>query len=111
MKQPLHRKKLQLALQALGDSAEDDLRGKLDHNWVTSEYDTTQHNAHTLNRGQRLHCCVAGWLDDIGLPQYKSQFDEARVDGRVLHFLTVVSPQEEEGTGLVGKGRGKCVRT
>lgn len=38
MKQPLHRKKLQLALQALG-SDEDDLRGKLDHNWVTSECD------------------------------------------------------------------------
>lgn len=35
MRQPLHRKKLQLALQALG--CHDDLRGKLDHNWVTSE--------------------------------------------------------------------------
>nr|XP_020469298.1 liprin-beta-1-like isoform X2 [Monopterus albus] len=64
MKQPLHRKKLQLALQALG-SGEDDLQGKLDHNWVTR------------------------WLDDIGLPQYKSHFDEARVDGRMLHFMTV----------------------
>ncbi|XP_076015952.1 liprin-beta-1 isoform X2 [Genypterus blacodes] len=64
IKQPLHRKKLLLALQALG-SDEDDLRGKLDHNWVTR------------------------WLDDIGLPQYKSHFEEARVDGRVLHFLTV----------------------
>lgn len=64
MKQPLHRKKLQLALQALG-SEEDDLKGKLDHNWVTR------------------------WLDDIGLPQYKSHFDEARVDGRMLHYMTV----------------------
>ncbi|XP_027127956.1 liprin-beta-1 isoform X1 [Larimichthys crocea] len=64
MKQPLHRKKLQLALQALG-SEDDDLKGKLDHNWVTR------------------------WLDDIGLPQYKSHFDEARVDGRVLHYMTV----------------------
>ncbi|XP_028426244.1 liprin-beta-1 isoform X1 [Perca flavescens] len=64
MKQPLHRKKLQLALQALG-SKEDDLKGRLDSNWVTR------------------------WLDDIGLPQYKSYFDEARVDGRVLHYLTV----------------------
>ncbi len=36
MKHPLHRKKLQLALQALG-SEEDDLKGKLDQNWVTSE--------------------------------------------------------------------------
>ncbi|XP_032361485.1 liprin-beta-1 isoform X1 [Etheostoma spectabile] len=64
MKQPLHRKKLQLALQALG-SEEDDLKGRLDSNWVTR------------------------WLDDIGLPQYKSHFDEARVDGRVLHYMTV----------------------
>lgn len=36
MKQPLHKKKLQLALQALG-SEDGDLQGKLDQNWVTSE--------------------------------------------------------------------------
>ncbi|XP_034529923.1 liprin-beta-1 [Notolabrus celidotus] len=64
MKQQLHRKKLQLALQSLG-SDEEDLKGRLDHNWVTR------------------------WLDDIGLPQYKSHFDESRVDGRMLHFMTV----------------------
>uniref|UniRef100_A0A673BS78 Liprin-beta-1-like n=1 Tax=Sphaeramia orbicularis TaxID=375764 RepID=A0A673BS78_9TELE len=64
IKQPLHRKKLHLALQALG-SEEDDLKGKLDHHWVTR------------------------WLDDIGLPQYKSHFDEARVDGRMLHYMMV----------------------
>ncbi|XP_056281467.1 liprin-beta-1 isoform X2 [Pseudoliparis swirei] len=64
MKHPLHRKKLQLALQALG-SEDDDLKGRLDHNWVTR------------------------WLDDIGLPQYKSHFDEARVDGCMLHYMTV----------------------
>ncbi|XP_053270771.1 liprin-beta-1 [Pleuronectes platessa] len=64
VRQPLHRKKLQLALQALG-SDEDDLKGRLDHNWVTR------------------------WLDDIGLPQYKSHFDEARVDGRMLDHMTV----------------------
>uniref|UniRef100_H2ZV16 PPFIA binding protein 1 n=1 Tax=Latimeria chalumnae TaxID=7897 RepID=H2ZV16_LATCH len=64
IKHPLHRKKLQLALQALG-SEEDDNKGKLDYNWVTR------------------------WLDDIGLPQYKTQFDEARVDGRMLHYMTV----------------------
>lgn len=34
---------------------------------------------------------VPGWLDDIGLPQYKTQFDEGRVDGRMLHYMTVVS--------------------
>ena len=32
---------------------------------------------------------VAGWLDDIGLPQYKDYFLEALVDGRMLHYLTV----------------------
>uniref|UniRef100_A0AAX7VJM0 SAM domain-containing protein n=1 Tax=Astatotilapia calliptera TaxID=8154 RepID=A0AAX7VJM0_ASTCA len=64
VKHPLHRKKLQLALQAVG-SEEEDLKGKLDHNWVTR------------------------WLDDIGLPQYKSHFDEARIDGRTLHYMTV----------------------
>uniref|UniRef100_A0A673MNP6 Liprin-beta-1-like n=1 Tax=Sinocyclocheilus rhinocerous TaxID=307959 RepID=A0A673MNP6_9TELE len=64
IKHPLHRKKLQLALQALG-SEEDDNKGKLDYHWVTR------------------------WLDDIGLPQYKTQFDEGRVDGRMLHYMTV----------------------
>ncbi|KAK1167118.1 liprin-beta-1-like isoform X1 [Acipenser oxyrinchus oxyrinchus] len=64
IKHPLHRKKLQLALQALG-SEEDDRKGRLDFNWVTR------------------------WLDDIGLPQYKTQFDEGRVDGRMLHYMTV----------------------
>uniref|UniRef100_A0A671QYD1 Liprin-beta-1-like n=1 Tax=Sinocyclocheilus anshuiensis TaxID=1608454 RepID=A0A671QYD1_9TELE len=64
IRHPLHRKKLQLALQSLG-SEEDDAMGKLDYNWVTR------------------------WLDDIGLPQYKSQFDESRVDGRMLHYMTV----------------------
>ncbi|CAG5958533.1 unnamed protein product [Menidia menidia] len=29
------------------------------------------------------------WLDDIGLPQYKDQFNEGRVDGQVLQYLTV----------------------
>ena len=31
-----------------------------------------------------------GWLDDIGLPQYKDQFNDARVDGQMLQYLTVV---------------------
>ncbi|XP_060550877.1 liprin-beta-1 isoform X11 [Pantherophis guttatus] len=64
IKHPLHRKKLQLALQALG-SEEENNYGKLDYNWVTR------------------------WLDDIGLPQYKTQFDEGKVDGRMLHYMTV----------------------
>lgn len=36
IKHPLHRKKLQLALQSFG-SEEEDNKGKLDYNWVTSE--------------------------------------------------------------------------
>ncbi len=96
MKQPLHRKKLQLALQALG-SEDGDLKGKLDHNWVTSECDVMLLDAllpRTFNEF-RLNALmfVSGWLDDIGLPQYKSHFDEARVDGRMLHYMTVVSCQ------------------
>jgi len=38
----------------------------------------------------RIFTSVAGWLDDIGLPQYKDQFTEARIDGRMLHCLTIV---------------------
>uniref|UniRef100_A0A3P8UV72 PPFIA binding protein 1a n=1 Tax=Cynoglossus semilaevis TaxID=244447 RepID=A0A3P8UV72_CYNSE len=45
--------------------SEQDHQGRLDHNWVTR------------------------WLDDIGLPQYKSHFEESCVDGRVLHHMTV----------------------
>ena len=36
IKHPLHKKKLQLALQALG-SEEEDAKDKLDYNWVTSK--------------------------------------------------------------------------
>ncbi|XP_033107076.1 liprin-beta-1-like isoform X3 [Anneissia japonica] len=64
IKNPLHRKKLQLALQAINNN-EKDKKGELDYTWVTR------------------------WLDDIGLPQYKDAFHEARIDGRMLHFLTV----------------------
>ncbi|XP_043914909.1 liprin-beta-2 [Protopterus annectens] len=63
-KHPLHRKKLQLCLKAAATKQEDK-PGELSHSWVTR------------------------WLDDIGLPQYKDQFNEARVDGRMLQHLTV----------------------
>ena len=33
----------------------------------------------------------SGWLDDIGLPQYKDHFHDAIVDGRMLNHLSVVS--------------------
>ncbi|CAL9701770.1 unnamed protein product [Knipowitschia caucasica] len=64
MKNPLHRKKLQLALNAFSTKTIE-RSSELDHIWVTR------------------------WLDDIGLPQYKDVFHEARVDGRVLQYLTV----------------------
>ncbi|XP_052270288.1 liprin-beta-1-like isoform X2 [Dreissena polymorpha] len=64
MRNPLHRKKLQLAMQA-ATGGSTNKAGDLDHTWVMR------------------------WLDDIGLPQYKDSFFEARVDGRMLHALTV----------------------
>ncbi|XP_039994286.1 liprin-beta-2 isoform X2 [Xiphias gladius] len=64
MKNPLHRKKLQLALRAFTTRVVEE-SSELDHIWVTR------------------------WLDDIGLPQYKDQFHEARVDGRMIQYLTV----------------------
>ena len=36
------------------------------------------------------HYIYVEWLDDIGLPQYKDTFAEARVDGRMLHYMTAV---------------------
>lgn len=45
------------------------------------------------NLKSRFTTCAStsvGWLDDIGLPQYKDQFHEARVDGRMIQYLTVV---------------------
>nr|XP_043886806.1 liprin-beta-2 isoform X6 [Solea senegalensis] len=64
LKNPLHRKKLQLALRAFTTKVIEK-SSELDHIWVTR------------------------WLDDIGLPQYKDQFHEARVDGRMIQYLTV----------------------
>nr|XP_057942698.1 liprin-beta-2b isoform X2 [Doryrhamphus excisus] len=64
MKNPLHRKKLQLAMKTLS-SGQEQASADLDYIWVTR------------------------WLDDIGLPQYKDQFSEARVDGQMLEYMTV----------------------
>ncbi|KAM6464772.1 liprin-beta-2 isoform 8-T9 [Liasis olivaceus] len=64
IKHPLHRKKLVLAVKAI-NTKQDEKSAQLDHIWVTR------------------------WLDDIGLPQYKDQFHESRVDGRMLQYLTV----------------------
>ena len=35
-----------------------------------------------------------GWLEDIGLPQYKDSFSEGSVDGRMLNYLTFVSKED-----------------
>ncbi|XP_023380832.1 liprin-beta-2 [Pteropus vampyrus] len=64
IKHPLHRKKLVLAVKAI-NTKQEEKSAQLDHIWVTR------------------------WLDDIGLPQYKDQFHESRVDGRMLQYLTV----------------------
>ncbi|XP_026028542.1 liprin-beta-2b isoform X8 [Astatotilapia calliptera] len=64
MKNPLHRKKLQLSIKAIS-SKQPEKSAELDYLWVTR------------------------WLDDIGLPQYKDQFNEGRVDGQMLQYLTV----------------------
>ncbi|XP_029992332.1 liprin-beta-2b isoform X2 [Sphaeramia orbicularis] len=64
IKNPLHRKKLQLAIKTFSSKLREK-SAELDHIWVTR------------------------WLDDIGLPQYKDQFNEGRVDGQMLQYLTV----------------------
>ncbi|XP_039665364.1 liprin-beta-2b isoform X12 [Perca fluviatilis] len=64
MKNPLHRKKLLLAIKTFS-SKQSEKSAELDYIWVTR------------------------WLDDIGLPQYKDQFNEGRVDGQMLKYLTV----------------------
>uniref|UniRef100_A0A667ZY55 PPFIA binding protein 2 n=1 Tax=Myripristis murdjan TaxID=586833 RepID=A0A667ZY55_9TELE len=64
VRNPLHRKKLQLAIKTC-NTKQPEKSAELDHVWVTR------------------------WLDDIGLPQYKDQFNEGRVDGQMLQYLTV----------------------
>ncbi|XP_008192368.1 liprin-beta-2 isoform X2 [Tribolium castaneum] len=69
IKNPLHKKKLQLALIDTQENGSSDpyltKAGQLDMAWVLR------------------------WLDDTGLPQHKENFLINRVDGRVLHRLTI----------------------
>ncbi|CAD7005070.1 unnamed protein product [Ceratitis capitata] len=68
LKTTLHRKKIQLAINELTGKEDDPLAIKaahLDISWVMR------------------------WLDDIGLPQYKDPFMMAKIDGRMLHRLTM----------------------
>lgn len=66
IKHPLHKRKLQLAIQVFVNN--DPLLKSalsLDTKWALS------------------------WLDDLGLPQYTDAFQEARVDGLLLHNMTL----------------------
>ena len=63
IKNLMHQRKICLAVDAL-QNKNSDKSGSLDHLWVIR------------------------WLEDIGLPQYKDLFLEARIDGRVLSSLT-----------------------
>jgi len=63
----IHKKKLALHLQCLSGDDDVTVSGAIKMNSV----------------------CVARWLDDIGLPQYKDSFNQACVDGLLLHHLTV----------------------
>ncbi|XP_037051873.1 liprin-beta-1 isoform X7 [Bradysia coprophila] len=68
VKTPLHRKKINLAVIDITGADNDELfvnAGKLDPIWIMR------------------------WLDDVGLPQHKDVFSTARVDGRMLHRLTM----------------------
>lgn len=69
IKNILHRKKLQLAIIDMQENSSSDpylsSAGQLDTAWVLR------------------------WLDDTGLPQHKEAFLTNRVDGRVLHRLTM----------------------
>ena len=70
IKNPLHRKKLLLAMQAKVDPNRPDPAGDLDCGWVLR------------------------WLDDVGLPQYKEAFLESRVSKYLcqLHKIRIFLP-------------------
>ncbi|XP_031556094.1 liprin-beta-1-like [Actinia tenebrosa] len=76
IRHPLHRKKLQLALQALVSDSPD-IMGRLSNHWVL------------------------GWLEDIGLPHYKDTFSDACVDGRMLNYLTIDDLQQLKVTNAL----------
>ncbi|KAL7674361.1 hypothetical protein ACOME3_000641 [Neoechinorhynchus agilis] len=66
MKNMLHRKRLLVYLESLcNQKPEPEMVRNLDLFWVQK------------------------WLDDIGLPQYKDTFLDAKIDGRMLHRMTI----------------------
>lgn len=82
----LHSKKLRLAISELNGDCDKITKAaaKLDYLWV------------------------ARWLDDIGLPQHKEAFINARVDGRVLNYLTVDDLASLGVKGLLHHASIKC---
>ncbi|KAJ8871276.1 hypothetical protein PR048_027584 [Dryococelus australis] len=70
LQNPLHRKKLQLAL-------------------LSKQENVTSLDSHLEPAGRLDTAWVLRWLDDVGLPQHKEAFLAARVDGRLLHRLTM----------------------
>ena len=78
MRNSLHRKKILIALDA---------KKKKDEGGINETNGNV--NYMKLNLERLDHQWVVRWLDDVGLPQYKDRFLEARVDGRVLNLLTV----------------------
>ncbi|KAG9508973.1 Liprin-beta-1 [Fragariocoptes setiger] len=82
----LHRKKLRLAISELNDDCDKITKAaaNLDYLWV------------------------ARWLDDIGLSQYKEAFINARIDGRVLNYLTVDDLANMQITSVLHHASIRC---
>lgn len=61
--------------------------------WIMKKKCTLPKHYDWLAGPQQLFflCVMSGWLDDIGLPQYKDSFSEGSVDGHMLNYLTYVS--------------------
>ncbi|XP_021923710.1 liprin-beta-1 isoform X16 [Zootermopsis nevadensis] len=70
IKNPIHRKKLHLAL-------------------LSQQEAVLTLDPYLIPAGELDTAWVLRWLDDAGLPQHKETFLAARVDGRVLHRLTM----------------------
>ena len=94
MKTPLHRKKLILAIASRQESTSANSNMNAGHGVTKKPGDASIDAAGKLD-----HLWVTRWLDDIGLPQYKESFLDARVDGRVLNVLTVDDLIFELGVG------------
>ena len=92
MKMPLHRKKLILAIASRQESS-------INPNMTPGAKDGKGKELLIDSAGKLDHLWVTRWLDDIGLPQYKEAFLDARVDGRVLNVLTIDDLIFELGVG------------